>query len=190
MARSNSNSPGRDGDATNLYITNLNYSAKEEDLQKLFEDYGKIASFKIVKDPTTNKSRGFGFVAFERPEDADKARASLNNSEVQGRQLRVEKARRTGAYESTPGKYMGNDRYRRSPRREHREHRTRSRERDRSRDYRDRDRDRDYRDRDRDNRDHRDRDYRNRDYERDRRRRSPQSPRRKSRSPPSRSTFT
>ncbi|CAG9311352.1 unnamed protein product [Blepharisma stoltei] len=193
MARSHSNSPDKEIEGASLYITNLSYSAKEEDLQKTFEDYGKIVDFKIIKDPISNKSRGFGFVTYENPEDADKAKNELNNSNVGGRELRVEKARRNKAYGPTPGKYMGNDKYRRSPRRD-RDYRDRDRDfrnRSRDRDYRDRDRDRDYRDyrdRSRERDSYRSREYRDRDSRRDRR--GSRSPRRKSRSPQSRSTFT
>lgn len=166
----------------NLYVTNLSYQTREKELEDAFSKFGTITQCKIIKDPKTNKSRGFGFVSFDSLEDAENAIKDMNNQSVDGRELRVEKANRPTGHKPTPGKYAGSSR--RSPYRERerdRDYRDRDRDRpsyrDRDRErtsYRDRDRDRDYRDRDRD-RDS----YRNRDreeYRRDNPRRSPKSP--------------
>ena len=52
----------------NIYIGNLNYRVREEDLKQVMEDYGVVDSVKIIKDRETGKSKGFAFV--EMPDDA------------------------------------------------------------------------------------------------------------------------
>lgn len=58
-------------------------------------------------DPHSRESRGFGFVTMETPEEADAAIEGLNATEVQGRVLSVQKARRGRARTPTPGRYHG-----------------------------------------------------------------------------------
>ena len=52
----------------NIYIGNLNYRVREEDLKQVMEEYGVVDSVKIIKDRETGKSKGFAFV--EMPDDA------------------------------------------------------------------------------------------------------------------------
>jgi len=117
-SRSRSRSPANEGN--NLYISNLSYKIKDQDLHEKFSQYGKIKYCKIIKDPYTSQSRGFGFVTFETVEDADEALSALNKTELDGRDLRIEKAKRPRPYSPTPGVYKGNPKYRRSPQRSHR----------------------------------------------------------------------
>lgn len=77
----------------NIYVSNLDFSVQENDLQKLFEPFGEVVSTKVITDRETGRSRGFGFVEMSSREDADKAVASLNNSEMNGRALTVNEAR-------------------------------------------------------------------------------------------------
>ena len=76
----------------NIYIGNLNYRVREEDLKQVMEDYGVVDSVKIIKDRETGKSKGFAFV--EMPDDAaaKKAIAELNEAEFEGRQMVVKEA--------------------------------------------------------------------------------------------------
>ena len=46
----------------NIYITGLNYSINDADLNDLFAEYGEITSAKVIMDRETGRSRGFGFV--------------------------------------------------------------------------------------------------------------------------------
>jgi polyadenylate-binding protein len=69
---------------TNVYIKNLPDSVDDEKLRDLFEPHGPITSYKVMSDDS-GKSRGFGFVAFESPDDAEKACDILNESEVDGK---------------------------------------------------------------------------------------------------------
>jgi len=58
-------------------------------------------------DPHTRESRGFGFVTMESGEEADAAIAALNATDLMGKTLNVEKARRGRARTPTPGRYYG-----------------------------------------------------------------------------------
>jgi RNA recognition motif-containing protein len=77
----------------NIYVGNMNFNLSNEDLFNLFSQFGEVSSAKIINDKETGRSKGFGFVEMENAEDALKAIASLNESEVQGRKLIVNEAR-------------------------------------------------------------------------------------------------
>ena len=76
----------------NIYIGNLNYRVREEDLKQVMEEYGVVDSVKIIIDRETGKSKGFAFV--EMPNDAEGKRAieELNEAEYEGRQMVVKEA--------------------------------------------------------------------------------------------------
>ena len=92
---------------TNLYIANLAYQTTDQELQDYFAKYGKILSCKVIRDPTDSSSRGFGFVTFERSEDAEKVMDTGEALELGGRTIRLERARRNKPYVPTPGRYLG-----------------------------------------------------------------------------------
>lgn len=77
----------------NLYVSNLDFNVKEEDLQKLFSQHGRVNSTKVITDYNTGSSRGFAFV--EMPDDAEgqKAIDQLNNSTLNSRSMSVQEAR-------------------------------------------------------------------------------------------------
>jgi RNA recognition motif-containing protein len=77
-----------------MYIGNLNYDITEEELQKIFEEYGEVTSVKIIKDKETGRAKGFGFVEMPEKEQANKALSELNGREVLGRNIKVSLARR------------------------------------------------------------------------------------------------
>ncbi|MDD4589062.1 MAG: RNA-binding protein [Parabacteroides sp.] len=77
----------------NIYIGNLNYRVREDDLKQVMEAYGAVDSVKIIKDRETGKSKGFGFVEMADDEAAKKAIEELNEKELQGRQMVVKEAR-------------------------------------------------------------------------------------------------
>jgi RNA recognition motif-containing protein len=77
----------------NIYVGNLSYNVDEEDLRKLFEQYGEVKSAKLIMDKETNSSKGFGFVEMEDKEGAKKALERLNGSEVNGKRIKVNIAR-------------------------------------------------------------------------------------------------
>ena len=73
----------------NIYVGNLSWNLKDQDLANLFTPYGEVASAKIVMDKFTQRSKGFGFVEMPDEDAAKTAIATLNESEVQGRKLIV-----------------------------------------------------------------------------------------------------
>ena len=76
----------------NIYVGNLSYKVRENDLQGVFEEYGQVDVCKIVKDRDTGRSKGFAFV--EMPDDAAaKAIEELNGAEFDGRTMVVKEAR-------------------------------------------------------------------------------------------------
>ena len=77
----------------NIYVGNLKYEIGEDDLKELFEAYGEVTSVKIIKDNYTGKSKGFGFVEMANDDEGNAAIEGLNDTDVRGRNLRVNLAR-------------------------------------------------------------------------------------------------
>jgi RNA recognition motif-containing protein len=77
----------------NIYVGNMNFNLKNEDLFNLFSQFGTVSTAKIIMDRETGRSKGFGFVEMDDEEEGRKAIASLNESEVMGRKLIVNEAR-------------------------------------------------------------------------------------------------
>jgi RNA recognition motif-containing protein len=77
----------------NIYVSNLSYEIKDDDLRQIFEEYGEVSSAKVIKDRYNGKSRGFGFVEMTNDADGEKAIAELNNEEFLGKAIAVSKAR-------------------------------------------------------------------------------------------------
>lgn len=76
-----------------IYVGNLPFSASDDEVRDLFTSYGDVNSVHLVTDRETGRPRGFGFVEMEDSEDADKAIAALNQSQMGGRTLNVNEAR-------------------------------------------------------------------------------------------------
>ncbi len=75
-----------------IYVGNLSYNTGEDQLTELFAQYGTVLSAKIIVDRDTNRSKGFGFIEMEEDDAAEAAISTLNNQEVDGRNLRVNEA--------------------------------------------------------------------------------------------------
>ncbi|XP_035927944.2 polyadenylate-binding protein 1-like isoform X3 [Halichoerus grypus] len=78
---------------TNIYVKNLHVDVDEQGLQDLFSQFGKMLSVKVMRDDSGH-SRGFGFVNFEKHEEAQKAVLDMNGKEVSGRLLYVGRAQK------------------------------------------------------------------------------------------------
>lgn len=87
----------------NLYVGNLSWTMTEDDLRTLFEQYGTVASIKIVKDRETGRSKGFGFVEMENDTEAQNALSSLYDKEIQGRKIVINEAQERPAKPSGGG---------------------------------------------------------------------------------------
>ncbi len=97
-----------------LFVGNLPFSMKEEDLEALFAQHGELTSVTVIRDRATERSQGFGFVEFATDEQASAAMRSVNGKEVNGRALRVDEARERrndgGQRRSNGGAFGGGDR--------------------------------------------------------------------------------
>ncbi len=77
----------------NIFVANLNFRVKTDQLQDLFEQYGEVDSVKIVTDRDSGRSKGFGFVEMADETAARNAISQLDNQEVEGRNIVVKEAR-------------------------------------------------------------------------------------------------
>jgi len=77
----------------NIYVGNLSYNVKEEDLQQAFAAFGQVASVNIITDQFSGRSKGFGFVEMPVKEEAQAAIAGMNGKTMQDRELNVNEAR-------------------------------------------------------------------------------------------------
>lgn len=76
----------------NMYVGNLSYRVREEDLRRVMEDYGTVESVKLIIDRETRKSKGFGFVEMPNEKEAKKAMSELNGAEYEGRAMVIKEA--------------------------------------------------------------------------------------------------
>jgi len=76
----------------NIYVGNLPYSVKSQELREAFEKFGQVAAAKVIIDRRTKRSRGYGFVEMANDGDARRAIAELNGSDFKGRELRVDES--------------------------------------------------------------------------------------------------
>ena len=75
-----------------LYVSNLSFAMRDAELQEVFTSFGSVISAKVVMDRFSGRSKGFGFVEMQSPDEAQKAMTALNGTEVAGRQIRVMEA--------------------------------------------------------------------------------------------------
>ncbi|XP_071171368.1 serine/arginine-rich splicing factor 10-like isoform X3 [Mytilus galloprovincialis] len=132
---------------SSLYVRNVPDTVREDDLRAMFGKYGHLTDVYIPQDYFTRRSRGFAYIQYEDPRDADDALYNLDRTRFMGRELEIEFAR---GDRKTPNqmrgkergsRYGGRDDYdRRGGSRRHRSRsrspRRRSRSRSRSRDRR------------------------------------------------------
>ncbi|XP_068436754.1 polyadenylate-binding protein 4 [Clinocottus analis] len=78
---------------TNVYIKNFGDEMTDDQLKEVFDRYGKTLSVKVMIDPT-GKSRGFGFISYEKHEDANKAVEEMNGSDLNGKTVFVGRAQK------------------------------------------------------------------------------------------------
>jgi cold-inducible RNA-binding protein len=77
----------------NIFVGNLSFNTKEEELRQLFEPFGQVDRVSILTDRDTGRSRGFGFVEMSNNDDGEKAITALNGSQLGGRTINVNEAR-------------------------------------------------------------------------------------------------
>lgn len=79
---------------TRLFVGGLNWDTGAEQLKQAFQRFGPLQEATLVTDRDSGKSRGFGFITFEKPLDAAAAMKQMNGAELDGRTLRVNAADR------------------------------------------------------------------------------------------------
>jgi len=76
----------------NLFVGNLSYDTTEDTLRTLFAEFGQIESARLVTDRYSGRSKGFAFVEMSTEQAAEEAIGGLNSRQVDGREIKVEKA--------------------------------------------------------------------------------------------------
>ncbi len=90
-----------------LYVGNLSYSVRDDDLQQEFSAYGHVQSAKVMMERDTGRSKGFGFVEMSSPEEAQAAIEGLHGRNMGGRDLTVNVARPMEARPPRSGGFGG-----------------------------------------------------------------------------------
>lgn len=76
-----------------LYVGNLPYSVNDSSLNELFSKVGEVVSAKVITDADSGRSKGFGFVEMSNSDDAQKAIEQFDNTELDGRNIKVNEAK-------------------------------------------------------------------------------------------------
>ena len=76
-----------------LYVGNLPYSVRDEDLQQSFSEFGVVTSAKVMMERDTGRSKGFGFVEMGTDAEAQAAINGMNGQSLGGRSVTVNEAR-------------------------------------------------------------------------------------------------
>ena len=80
----------RHDDEASIYVGNLSFRTSEMKLGRQFEKYGEIKGVRIIEDRETGRSRGFGYVEFEKKETVEKCLVE-NGGDLDGRSIKVAK---------------------------------------------------------------------------------------------------
>ena len=83
----------RESGENKLYVGNIPYTTKEEELESFFNKIGKVDSARVIRDKKTGKAKGFAFVEMQKTEDAQKAIISLNRKDFGGRNIVIRQAK-------------------------------------------------------------------------------------------------
>ena len=79
--------------SNNIYVGNLPWTFKDDELKGLFKEHGDVTSAKVIVDRESGRSRGFGFVEMASADEAASAIEALNGQETEGRELKVNEAK-------------------------------------------------------------------------------------------------
>uniref|UniRef100_A0AAY5KGJ4 Cold inducible RNA binding protein n=1 Tax=Esox lucius TaxID=8010 RepID=A0AAY5KGJ4_ESOLU len=94
-------------DEGKLFVGGLSFDTNEQSLEDVFSKYGQISEVVVIKDRETQRSRGFGFVTFENPDEAKDAMLAMNGKSLDGRQIRVDQAGKSGGGGRSGGGFRG-----------------------------------------------------------------------------------
>ena len=90
-----------------LYVGNLTYSVRDDDLQQQFSAFGQVQSAKVMMERDTGRSKGFGFVEMSNSQEAEAAIQGLHGKNMGGRDLTVNIARPMEARPPRSGGFGG-----------------------------------------------------------------------------------
>ncbi|MBS1652210.1 MAG: RNA-binding protein [Bacteroidetes bacterium] len=77
----------------NIFVSNISFKVREENLKELFSQYGEVSSVRIIKDKQTKRSKGYGFVEMPNDAEANSAINALNGTSHNERALVVTEAK-------------------------------------------------------------------------------------------------
>jgi RNA recognition motif-containing protein len=78
--------------SSKLFVGGLSWDTNDQSLAAAFAPFGTVTEAKVISDRDTGRSRGFGFVTFDAPADAQRAMAEMDGTELDGRSIRVNQA--------------------------------------------------------------------------------------------------
>ncbi len=90
-----------------MSVFGLGMHTNERDIKDVFSKYGRVTDVKIIYDGKTGRSRGFGFIYFNKADDASSAKEEMHGYDLDGHKIRVEFSITREAHRPTPGIYMG-----------------------------------------------------------------------------------
>ena len=90
---SNSNDGGSSSGAVELYVGNLSYDVGDKEIKQGFSKFGEVLSVRIIKNRTTGKSKGFGFLEISDRDAATAAIREMSGNDFQGRRIVVKEAK-------------------------------------------------------------------------------------------------
>jgi cold-inducible RNA-binding protein len=90
-----------------LYVGNLSYETSEASIKTAFEAHGEVASVNLITDRDSGRPKGFGFVEMGSAEEAQKAKAALDGTQMDGRAIKVDVAKEMTPRAPRSGGYGG-----------------------------------------------------------------------------------
>ncbi|KAJ7039238.1 hypothetical protein C8F04DRAFT_322477 [Mycena alexandri] len=90
-----------------VYVGNLSWNTNDDSLKNAFSEFGNVVDSIVMKDRETGRSRGFGFVTFNSPQEAEAAINGLNEQDLDGRRVKVNLANARGGGGGGGGGYGG-----------------------------------------------------------------------------------
>jgi len=78
--------------SSKLFVGGLSWDTNDQSLAAAFEGFGTVVEAKVIADRDTGRSRGFGFVTFSAPAEAETAIAEMDGKDLDGRSIRVNHA--------------------------------------------------------------------------------------------------
>ncbi len=76
----------------NIYLGNLSFTTTEDNLKKMFAEFGEVDRVKVIKDRFSGRPKGFGFIEMPSNSEADQAIKALNGSRLDGNNIKVRPA--------------------------------------------------------------------------------------------------